>query len=128
MRKIDTLAHSMGTLLAVETIHQASVKGHKSFRSKLRDVILASPDIDDNVFRSLLDTIGRLPQPMTILVSGDDKALALSKTLGGGTDRVGLVTANDHRAIEADAYHLVAKIISLWDRIPVACAPLTSTH
>jgi esterase/lipase superfamily enzyme len=100
VREIDILAHSMGTLLAVETLRQASIKGHKNFRGKLRDVVLAAPDIDANVFRTQLDTIGRLSRPMTILVSGDDKALALSKLLGGGTDRVGLVTANDPRAIE----------------------------
>ena len=101
VREIDILAHSMGTLLTVETLRQASIKGDKTFGGKLHDVILASPDIDINVFRTQLDTIGRLPQPMTVLVSGDDKALGLSKLLDGGNDRVGLVTANDRRVLEA---------------------------
>ena len=107
VREIDILAHSMGTLLTVETIRQASIKGNKHFGGKLHDVILASPDIDVNVFRTQLEAIGRLRRPMTVLVSGDDNALALSKALGGGTDRVGLITANDRRAIEgARSYRL----------------------
>lgn len=107
VREIDVLAHSMGTLLTVETLRQASLKGDNSFGGKLRDVILAAPDIDVNVFRTQLEVIGRLPRPMTVLVSGDDKALGLSKILDGGNDRVGLVTANDHRAIEnARLYNL----------------------
>lgn len=107
VREIDIIAHSMGTLLTVESLRQASMKGDNSFGGKLHDVILASPDIDVNVFRTQLEAIGRLPRPMTVLVSGDDKALSLSKLLDGGNDRVGLVTANDRRAIEgARLYNL----------------------
>ena len=107
VREIDVLAHSMGTLLTVETLRQASMKGDKTFEGKLRDVILASPDIDVNVLRTQLETIGRLPRPMTLLVSGDDKALGLSKLLDGGNDRVGLLTAGHQKAIEgARQYNL----------------------
>jgi esterase/lipase superfamily enzyme len=38
---------------------------------------------------------------MTVLVSGDDSALALSTKLAGNVDRAGRVTADDARAIEA---------------------------
>ncbi len=107
VREIDIIAHSMGAQLAVESLRQAGMKGDNSFGGKLHDVILASPDIDINVFRTQLDAIGRLPRPMTVLVSGDDKALGLSKVLDGGNDRVGLVMANDRRAIEgARRYNL----------------------
>ncbi|MEM8626883.1 MAG: alpha/beta hydrolase, partial [Pseudomonadota bacterium] len=92
VKEIDILAHSMGTWLTVEMLRQASIKGHKDFRGKLAEVILASPDLDVEVFRTQLDTIGRLRKPMTILVSGDDKALGLSRRLNGGNDRVGLIT------------------------------------
>ena len=107
VREIDVLAHSMGALLTVETLRQASMKGDKTFEGKLRDVILASPDIDVNVFRTQIETIGRLPRPMTLLVSGDDKALGLSKLLDGGNDRVGLLTADNQKAIDgARRYNL----------------------
>jgi esterase/lipase superfamily enzyme len=107
IKHIDVLAHSMGTWLTVETLRQAAMKGHGHFNDKLQDVILASPDIDVNVFRTQLETIGPLPQPMTILVSGDDKALALSSALNGGVERVGMVVARDVRVLEgARRYNL----------------------
>lgn len=105
--EINILAHSMGTWLAVETLRQAKMNGHGHFGGKLGDVVLASPDLDVNVFRTQLDVIGRLPRPMTILVSGDDEALALSTALAGGVDRAGRVTAADARVIAAaERYNL----------------------
>jgi esterase/lipase superfamily enzyme len=99
--EINILAHSMGNWLAVETLRQAKIAGRGDFNGKLGEVILASPDLDVTVFRTQLDVIGALPRPMTILVSGDDKALSLSTKLAGGVDRAGLVTADDARVIAA---------------------------
>jgi esterase/lipase superfamily enzyme len=97
----------MGSWLAVETLRQAAMKGHVDFNGKLGDVILASPDLDVTVFRTQLDVIGPLPRPMTVLVSGDDKALGLSTWLAGGVDRAGRITAADARVIEgARKYNL----------------------
>lgn len=101
VHEINILAHSMGNWLAVETLRQAKLQGHGDFNGKLAEVILASPDLDVNVFRTQLDVIGKLPRPMTVLVSGDDSALALSTKLAGNVDRAGRVTADDARAIEA---------------------------
>ncbi len=88
------------------------MNGHGDFNKKLGDVILASPDIDLNVFRTQLDVIGTLPRPMTLIVSGDDKALSLSKALSGGVDRGGMVTANDSRVV-AGAQHYNIRVIDL---------------
>ena len=101
VQEINILAHSMGNWLAVETLRQAKMKGHGDFNGKLAEVILASPDLDVTVFRTQLDVIGKLPRPITVLVSGDDKALALSTKLAGDVDRAGRVTADDARAIAA---------------------------
>lgn len=101
IHEINILAHSMGNWVGVETLRQAKMNGHGDFNGKLGDVILASPDLDVNVFRSQLDVIGRLPRPITILTAGDDKALALSTKLAGNVDRVGRVTSDDARAIAA---------------------------
>jgi esterase/lipase superfamily enzyme len=107
VREINILAHSMGTWLAVETLRQAKMKGHLSLNGKLAEVILASPDLDVTVFRTQLEVIGKLPRPMTVLVSGDDEALGLSTFLAGGVDRAGRITANDPRAIAgAKRYNL----------------------
>lgn len=107
IREINILAHSMGNWLAVETLRQAKMNGHGDFHGKIGDVILASPDLDVNVFRTQLDVIGRLPRPILVLTAGDDKALALSTKLAGGVDRAGRVTADDARVIAAaERYNL----------------------
>lgn len=107
VHEVNIMAHSMGNWLAVETLRQAKMKGHGDFNGKLNNVVLASPDIDVNVFRTQLDVIGRLRQPMTILVSGDDKVLSLSKTFAGGVDRVGVVAADDPKVLAgAKRYNL----------------------
>ncbi len=107
VHEINILAHSMGNWLAMETLRQAAMKGHRDFNGKLGNVVLASPDIDVNVFRTQLDVIGPLRKPMTILVSEDDKALAIARAFAGGIDRVGEVAAGDPRAIRgAKRYNL----------------------
>ncbi len=100
VREVNVLAHSMGTWLAAETLRQAAMKGDGDFGGKLGEVILASPDIGVGVFTTQLQAIGRLKRPMTILVSGDDKVLALSTALSGGVKRVGMVTADEARVVE----------------------------
>ncbi|MBA4130753.1 MAG: esterase [Hyphomicrobium sp.] len=112
VKEINILAHSMGNWLAVEGLRQAKMNGHGDFGGKLGEVILASPDLDANVFRTQLDVIGKLPRPMTVLVSGDDKALALSTWLAGDVERAGMITADDARAVAAaERYNL--KVVDL---------------
>lgn len=107
VREVNILAHSMGSWLTVETLRQAKMKGHGNFGGKLGEVILAAPDLDVTVFRTQLDVIGSLPRPMTVLISGDDKALALSTFLAGGVERAGNLTADDARVIAgAKRYNL----------------------
>ncbi len=107
VHEINVLAHSMGNWVFVETLRQAKMNGRGTFNGKLGDVILASPDLDVNVFRTQLDVIGKLPRPITILTAGDDNALALSTFLAGGVDRAGRITAGDVRAIAAaERYNL----------------------
>lgn len=108
VREVNILAHSMGNWLAVETLRQAKLKGHGDFGGKLGDVILASPDIDINVFRTQLDVIAPLRRPITLMVSGDDQALSVSTFLSGGVQRAGQMTAGDARVVAAaQRYNLV---------------------
>jgi esterase/lipase superfamily enzyme len=101
VKEINILAHSMGNWLTVETLRQAKLKGKADFNGKLGDVILASPDIDNNVFRTQLDVIGKLKRPITVFVSGDDSALQASALLAGGQQRAGQVTGGDLRTSDA---------------------------
>ncbi|MFM7084465.1 MAG: alpha/beta hydrolase [Hyphomicrobium sp.] len=112
VKEINILGHSMGNWLVVEALRQAKMNGHGTFNGKLAEVMLASPDLDVNVFRTQLDVIGNLPRPITVLVSGDDKALALSTMLAGDVDRVGSITAEDMRAIEG-AKHYNLRVVDL---------------
>jgi len=97
VKRIHIIAHSMGNWLAVETIRQAKIRGQSPFLRKLGEVFLMSPDIDVDVFRTQLDAIGSLKEPITIGVSEDDRALHASQRLAGDVPRVGNVLLDNPR-------------------------------
>ncbi|MEM9104709.1 MAG: alpha/beta hydrolase [Pseudomonadota bacterium] len=86
---VAVVAHSMGTLLTMEAIRQLSLSGKKSALRRISPLILASPDIDEDVFGSQIAVIDPKPDPFVILASRRDKALKFSRDLRGGTPRVG---------------------------------------
>ena len=87
---ISILAHSMGNYLTVEALRQMSIRDH-GLPPKIRDVMLASPDIDTDVFRRQIAEIDAEPRPtqFTLFVSRDDKALGLSSFLARDSTRLG---------------------------------------
>ena len=87
--KIIIVGHSMGATLVMETLRQIAIQGNTKARSKLAGVVLISPDIDVDVFRSQALRVGQLPQPFLIFTSQKDRALALSARLTGQKDRLG---------------------------------------
>jgi esterase/lipase superfamily enzyme len=87
--RIDLVAHSMGTWIAVEALRQLAIAGNPDLDGRLGDVVLASPDIDIDVFKSQMLRIGKPKRPYFVLVSGDDKALRLSSLIAGQSPRVG---------------------------------------
>jgi esterase/lipase superfamily enzyme len=92
--EIALFGHSMGSFLIVEVIRQLKLSGRDDVIRRLR-VILAAPDIDSDVFRTQLSTIGKLSPPLMILVSRDDRALMVSSFLDGNHPRVGRLDIND---------------------------------
>lgn len=88
-RRIDIVAHSMGTWVTMETLRQLALTGDRNLGGKLGDVILASPDIDIDVFRSQMERYGKPDRPFFLLLSSDDRALRLSGILAGNKPRVG---------------------------------------
>jgi esterase/lipase superfamily enzyme len=98
--KITVVAHSMGAWLMLEALRQLRLTGRNDVINRLH-VILASPDIDIDVFRAGIDVIGPMSPPMTLLVSRDDKALAISRRLAGNRMRVGALNVDDPRVEEA---------------------------
>jgi esterase/lipase superfamily enzyme len=88
--RLDLLAHSMGAFLTMEGLVDAQLAGNLEKARRLDYVILASPDIDVDLFRT---QIGLLPQRVVdnifILTSENDGALRVSRRLAGGVPRVG---------------------------------------
>jgi esterase/lipase superfamily enzyme len=91
---VTIFGHSMGGWLVVEALRQLKLEGRQDVLIKL-NVILAAPDIDSDVFRTQMAVIGKLPRPMVILVSKDDRALEVSKILSASTARVGRLDVDD---------------------------------
>ncbi len=87
---ISILAHSMGNYLTVEALRQMAIRD-RGLPTKIRDVMLASPDIDVDVFRRQIAEIDAVPRgtQFTLFVSRDDKALGLSSFLARDTTRLG---------------------------------------
>lgn len=96
--RIELVAHSMGTWLAVEALRQLAIAGNPDLGGRLGDVVLASPDIDIDVFRSQMLRIGKPKQPFFVLLSADDRALRLSSMLAGQSPRVGAYADADDLA------------------------------
>nr|WP_097108476.1 alpha/beta hydrolase [Hoeflea halophila] len=90
IREITILAHSMGTWLTVESLRQMAIRNGK-IAPKITDVILASPDLDVDVFRQQIVDMGPERPKFTIFVSKDDRALTLSRRISGNVDRLGQI-------------------------------------
>ncbi len=112
VQSINLVAHSMGTWLTAETLRQASIGGRAPFLKKLDHVVLLSPDIDKDVFKTQLAVIKKTRSPMIVVVSRDDRALATSQILAGGVSRVGNVLVDDPRA-QAAISHYGVEVVDL---------------
>jgi esterase/lipase superfamily enzyme len=88
--EVVIMAHSMGGWLTIEALRQMSIR-NGGLPGKIRDVILAAPDLDVDVFRRQMQDIHPDHTRFTLFVSKDDRALGLSRLLGGGIDRVGAI-------------------------------------
>ena len=90
--EVSILAHSMGNWVTLEALRQMAIR-NKTFPPKLKNVMLAAPDVDVDVFRrqiAEIETTGYYP-PFTLFVSQDDGALAVSNRIWGGTARLGAI-------------------------------------
>lgn len=94
--EVYVLAHSMGNWIALEALRGRAIRGTAavSKRSKLRNVMLVAPDVDVDVFRSQLQRMGPARPPISLFVSRDDGALALSKAIWGDVPRLGDIDPN----------------------------------
>lgn len=90
-KRIVLVGHSIGSELIMETLRQIAIARPGSVAHDFAGVILFSPDIDIDVFRSQVARIGTLPKPFGIFISKRDRALKLSARLTGQSNRLGNV-------------------------------------
>lgn len=108
--EVIVVGHSMGCLLLVETLRQMDIRDSGNLNRHLAGVVLLSPDIDVEVFRSQAATFGTLPQPFIIVSSQSDRALRLSALITGEPSRLGnirdlnQVAGLDVRVVDVTAF------------------------
>lgn len=88
--EISILAHSMGNWVTLEALRQMSIRNGQ-IAPKIKSVMLAAPDVDVDVFRRQVATIGEKRPPFILFVSQDDRALAFSSRVWGNTPRLGAI-------------------------------------
>jgi esterase/lipase superfamily enzyme len=91
----DIFAHSMGGFLTMEAIRDAVQNNKLNTSGKLQNVVLASPDIDMDLFRIQMAAVGDKLANFYVLLSDNDRALAFSRVIGGGVPRVGAGNADE---------------------------------
>ncbi|WP_246731586.1 alpha/beta hydrolase [Methylocapsa sp. S129] len=119
---ISILAHSMGNFVAIEAIRQMAIR-NRALSPKIKDIMLAAPDIDVDVFRRDVAEIEASARsvPITLFVSQDDHALDLSRKFAGGEPRLGAVDpgAEPYRSMLAKAHVDVVDLTALSSDDPL---------
>lgn len=87
--RYNVFAHSMGGFLIMEAMRDQALQGTFNKVGRLQSIILASPDIDMDLFRAQLEQIDTKFDRFYVLMSEDDRALNVSRIISGGVPRVG---------------------------------------
>ncbi len=90
VKEVSILAHSMGNWLKLEALRQMAIR-NDGLPTKFKNVMLAAPDVDVDVFRSQIVDMGDPHPQFTLFVSRDDKALAVSRRVWGDVARLGSI-------------------------------------
>jgi esterase/lipase superfamily enzyme len=107
--EVTLLAHSMGNWVALEALRQLAIR-NGGIHPKIKTVMLAAPDVDVDVFRRQVEMIGPKRPPFIVILSRDDKALAMSQRVWGDTPRLGAMDPNDagiHQMIKTAGLQVV---------------------
>ncbi len=83
----------MGNWVTLEALRQMAIRD-KRLAPKIRNVMLAAPDVDMYVFRRQIAEMGQPRPPFTLFVSRDDEALSISRKVWGNVPRIGAVDPN----------------------------------
>jgi len=103
---VHVIAHSMGTRLLVNTIAGNRLKASAT-AAKLRQIILAAPDIDSGTFRDLAKAFHGKAERYTLYASSRDRALAASQAIQkyprAGLSGLDLLVVPDVDTVDATA-------------------------
>lgn len=88
--EVSILAHSMGNWVTLEALRQMAIRD-KRIAPKIKNVMLAAPDVDVDVFRRQMADIGPNGPNVTLFVSQDDRALQVSRRVWGNVERLGQI-------------------------------------
>jgi esterase/lipase superfamily enzyme len=114
---VDILAHSMGNWLVLETLRQMAIRD-RHISPKIDDVMLASPDVDFDVFGTEIADMGHPHPNFTLFAARDDRALAVSSWVWGDDARLGAI---DPKA-EPYASRLAAEHVNVFDLTDIKSA------
>jgi len=92
VNEITIVAHSMGNWVTLEALHQMAVRDGR-VAGKIRDVMLAAPDVDVDLARVLISGMGPNKPRFTLFTSVNDHALAVSRKFWG-EPRLGSIDPN----------------------------------
>jgi esterase/lipase superfamily enzyme/uncharacterized protein YjbI with pentapeptide repeats len=115
---INVVAHSMGNLALMEVLRDIRISGGAREGPIFKEVVLAAPDIDRDLFVFLAKQIEGVAERVTLYASSNDWAMAASKALAGSVPRAGDVPEEGplilHDIIETiDASAISTAILSL---------------
>ncbi|EEX09038.1 putative lipoprotein [Ruegeria lacuscaerulensis ITI-1157] len=98
--RVLIVAHSMGGALTMEMLRQAELREPGWARRNLDGVLLISPDLDVDVFRSQMASIKTPPDPFLLMVSRKDRVLGISARLRGTakSERLGNIQSTEKLA------------------------------
>lgn len=91
-RKLVIMAHSVGSLIVMETLRQIELSGSVDIARKVDALFLVSPDIDGELFYTQAARLEALPDPTVVVAAKQDRALRLSAILTRTTNRLGTLT------------------------------------
>jgi esterase/lipase superfamily enzyme len=89
---IDIVAHSMGNLIAIDALSNSA--SSRSPVAIVAQLVMAAPDVDRDLFIQEIPRIAKVAKGLTLYASKNDRALQLSKRVGGRIPRAGDVPAS----------------------------------
>jgi esterase/lipase superfamily enzyme len=82
--RVHIVAHSMGTMLTLETLRMLRASGGETAMARIGAVVLAAPDIDLDLFTRGIERLGPDAKKISVISSTNDRALAVSSRIAGG--------------------------------------------